>query len=170
MCTGRVDPATVAKAFKKGLDGLMVVGCYFGDCHYISGNVEAKAKIDMTRRLLKYIGVNENCYSKYTGPKQKNKMALPSQWEHFHWILEEIEEICEEQYPNCKLVFLQCELKESFFDGLVVGLTINHQMVLYQIAVEENCRDWANCVIHKIFTATTNKTDYGEAIKIRHKI
>ena len=60
MCTGRVDPATVAKAFKKGLDGLMVVGCYFGDCHYISGNVEAKAKIDMTRRLLKYIGVNEN--------------------------------------------------------------------------------------------------------------
>ena len=60
MCTGRVDPATVAKAFKKGLDGLMVVGCYFGDCHYISGNVEAKAKIDMTRRLLKYIGVNED--------------------------------------------------------------------------------------------------------------
>ena len=60
MCTGRVDPATVAKAFKMGLDGLMVIGCYFGDCHYISGNVEAKAKIDMTRRLLNYIGVNED--------------------------------------------------------------------------------------------------------------
>jgi len=37
----------------------MVVGCYFGDCHYISGNVQAKAKIDMTRRLFKHIGVNE---------------------------------------------------------------------------------------------------------------
>jgi coenzyme F420-reducing hydrogenase delta subunit len=59
MCTGRVDPATVAGAFKKGLDGLMVVGCYFGDCHYINGNFQAKLKIDMTRRLLKYIGVNE---------------------------------------------------------------------------------------------------------------
>ncbi len=59
MCTGRVDPAIVAGAFKKGLDGLMVVGCYFGDCHYISGNVQAKAKIDMTRKLFKHVGVNE---------------------------------------------------------------------------------------------------------------
>ncbi len=49
----------VAKAFKKGLDGLMVVGCYFGDCHYITGNVQAKIKIEMARRLFKHIGVNE---------------------------------------------------------------------------------------------------------------
>jgi F420-non-reducing hydrogenase iron-sulfur subunit len=60
MCTGRVDPALIAKAFKNGLDGLVVVGCYFGDCHYISGNYQARAKIDMTRRLLKHIGVNED--------------------------------------------------------------------------------------------------------------
>jgi F420-non-reducing hydrogenase iron-sulfur subunit len=59
MCTGRVDPAAVARAFKKGLDGLMVVGCYFGDCHYISGNYQAQAKIDITRKLLDYIGVNK---------------------------------------------------------------------------------------------------------------
>jgi len=59
MCTGRVDPAIVARAFKKGLDGLMVVGCYFGDCHYISGNHQAKAKVEMTRKLFKHIGVNE---------------------------------------------------------------------------------------------------------------
>lgn len=60
MCSGRMDPATVAKAFKKGLDGLLVVGCHFGDCHYITGNVQAKIKIDMTRRLFEHIGVNEN--------------------------------------------------------------------------------------------------------------
>ncbi|MCJ7541408.1 MAG: hydrogenase iron-sulfur subunit, partial [Desulfobacterales bacterium] len=59
MCTGRMDPAVVARAFKKGLDGLMVVGCYFGDCHYISGNHQAQAKIDITRKLLEYIGVNK---------------------------------------------------------------------------------------------------------------
>ena len=58
MCTGRIDPALVAKAFKQGLDGLMVVGCYFGDCHYISGNVQAKVKMDMTRRLFEHIGIN----------------------------------------------------------------------------------------------------------------
>jgi len=59
MCTGRLDPALVAEAFGKGLDGLLVVGCYFGDCHYITGNVQAKAKMDMTRRLFNHIGVNE---------------------------------------------------------------------------------------------------------------
>jgi F420-non-reducing hydrogenase iron-sulfur subunit len=60
MCTGRVDPAMVARAFKKGLDGLMVVGCYFGDCHYISGNYQAKAKIEITQKLFDYIGVNKD--------------------------------------------------------------------------------------------------------------
>jgi F420-non-reducing hydrogenase iron-sulfur subunit len=60
MCTGRMDPAMVARAFKKGLDGLMVVGCYFGDCHYISGNYQAKAKIEITQKLLYYIGVNKD--------------------------------------------------------------------------------------------------------------
>jgi len=60
MCTGRVDPAIVAGAFAKGLDGLLVVGCYFGDCHYITGNYQAKAKMAFTRKLLKHVGVNED--------------------------------------------------------------------------------------------------------------
>ena len=59
MCTGRLDPALVAQAFKKGLDGMLVVGCYFGDCHYITGNHQAKAKMDMTRKLFRHIGVND---------------------------------------------------------------------------------------------------------------
>ncbi len=50
----------VARAFKKGLDGLMVVGCYFGDCHYISGNYQAKAKMEITQKLFDYIGVNKD--------------------------------------------------------------------------------------------------------------
>ncbi len=60
MCTGRIDPAIVAGAFKEGLDGLMAVGCYFGDCHYITGNHQAKAKMDITRKLLKHVGLNED--------------------------------------------------------------------------------------------------------------
>jgi F420-non-reducing hydrogenase iron-sulfur subunit len=60
MCTGRIDPAMVAGAFKKGLDGLMVVGCYFGDCHYITGNYQAQAKVDIARKLFDYIGINKD--------------------------------------------------------------------------------------------------------------
>jgi F420-non-reducing hydrogenase iron-sulfur subunit len=59
MCTGRVDPVIVAEAFKKGLDGLLVVGCHFGECNYIRGNYQAKGKLDMARRLIKHLGVNE---------------------------------------------------------------------------------------------------------------
>ncbi len=59
MCTGRLDPVIVAEAFLKGLDGLLVVGCHFGDCHYVSGNYHAKARIDMIKRLFRHIGVNE---------------------------------------------------------------------------------------------------------------
>ncbi len=59
MCTGRLDPVIIADAFIKGLDGLLVVGCHFGDCHYVNGNYHAKARIDMVRKLFKHIGVNE---------------------------------------------------------------------------------------------------------------
>jgi len=58
MCTGRVDPALVADAFVNGADGVLVIGCYFGDCHYITGNFMAKHKIDMATEMLAYAGLN----------------------------------------------------------------------------------------------------------------
>ena len=58
MCTGRVDPAWVADAFVNGADGVMVIGCHFGDCHYISGNHMAKQKLDMAGEVLAYTGLN----------------------------------------------------------------------------------------------------------------
>jgi len=58
MCTGRVDPTMVADAFIDGADGLMVVGCHFGDCHYISGNFQGKVKVGVAERTLAYAGLN----------------------------------------------------------------------------------------------------------------
>jgi coenzyme F420-reducing hydrogenase delta subunit len=58
MCTGRVDPALVAEAFSKRLDGLLVVGCYFGDCHYITGNLQGKIKVGLASRVLEYVGLD----------------------------------------------------------------------------------------------------------------
>jgi len=53
-----MDPAVVADAFVHGADGILVIGCHFGDCHYISGNIIAKHKLDMTREALVYAGLN----------------------------------------------------------------------------------------------------------------
>jgi coenzyme F420-reducing hydrogenase delta subunit len=58
MCTGRVDPTMVAEAFIQGADGLMFVGCHFGDCHYITGNYQAKVKVGLAARVLDYVGLN----------------------------------------------------------------------------------------------------------------
>ena len=58
MCTGRVDPTMVVDAFIEGADGIMVVGCHFGDCHYITGNYQARVKIGLASRTLGYVGLN----------------------------------------------------------------------------------------------------------------
>jgi len=58
MCTGRVDPVIIAEAFVNGADGVMVVGCHFGDCRYISGNIQGKIKVGLAARVLTYVGLN----------------------------------------------------------------------------------------------------------------
>lgn len=58
MCTGRVDPTMIADAFIHGADGIMAVGCHFGDCHYITGNYQGKIKVGLASRALDYIGLN----------------------------------------------------------------------------------------------------------------
>lgn len=52
MCSGRVDPVFIPKAFLAGYDGVMVLGCHPGDCHYLTGNVHAEQKMGLTRKLL----------------------------------------------------------------------------------------------------------------------
>jgi F420-non-reducing hydrogenase iron-sulfur subunit len=58
MCSGRVDPEFVLRAFLNGADGVLVAGCHPGDCHYISGNLEAEKKMKMTKNLLQESDVN----------------------------------------------------------------------------------------------------------------
>lgn len=56
MCSGRLDPAFVLRAFEKGADGAMVLGCHPGDCQYIDGNLKAEKRFQMIKRLLEAVG------------------------------------------------------------------------------------------------------------------
>jgi len=56
-CSGRINPLFIFKALEEGADGVMVSGCHPGDCHYISGNLYAKRKLAVLRRLLDWIGI-----------------------------------------------------------------------------------------------------------------
>jgi len=37
-CSGRISPELVLRTFREGADGVMVLGCHIGDCHYSTGN------------------------------------------------------------------------------------------------------------------------------------
>jgi len=58
MCSGRVDPALILKCFEDGADGVMVLGCHPGDCHYLTGNEEAQRRIESTKGLLGLLGID----------------------------------------------------------------------------------------------------------------
>ena len=58
MCSGRVDPVFIPKAFLAGYDGVMILGCHPGDCHYLTGNYQAEKKINLTRKLLNMAGID----------------------------------------------------------------------------------------------------------------
>ena len=58
MCSGRVNPQFVLKAFQEGADGVLVSGCHPGDCHYIEGNYHARRKLTLTTDLMEFMGVD----------------------------------------------------------------------------------------------------------------
>ncbi|MBI4188062.1 MAG: hydrogenase iron-sulfur subunit [Chloroflexi bacterium] len=58
MCSGRVDPKFVMAGFLSGADGVLILGCHLGDCHYTTGNFEAMNAVVETKKLLDYVGLN----------------------------------------------------------------------------------------------------------------
>jgi F420-non-reducing hydrogenase iron-sulfur subunit len=60
MCSGRVDPSFVLKAFLEGADGVIVSGCHPpGDCHYGEGNYKTFRRMPLLERLLQQYGIEE---------------------------------------------------------------------------------------------------------------
>jgi F420-non-reducing hydrogenase iron-sulfur subunit len=58
MCSARVDPTIVLEAFIRGLDGVMVLGCHLGDCHYMTGNYYTERRMKTTKNVLKNVGLS----------------------------------------------------------------------------------------------------------------
>lgn len=57
MCSGRVNPRLVMKAFEAGADGVLVSGCHPGDCHYTTGNYYTRRRFTLMRRLIEFFGI-----------------------------------------------------------------------------------------------------------------
>jgi F420-non-reducing hydrogenase iron-sulfur subunit len=58
MCSGRLDPTFVIKAFASGADGVLISGCHPGDCHYINQNYKAMRRFHLLKRVLAQMGID----------------------------------------------------------------------------------------------------------------
>ncbi len=56
-CTGKIDVIHILRAFEKGADGVYVVGCMEGDCHFNEGNFRARKRAEQAAKILDKVGV-----------------------------------------------------------------------------------------------------------------
>jgi len=56
-CTGKLEMEHILEAFEKGVDGILIVGCLEGDCHFVDGNLRARKRTDRLCSILDEIGL-----------------------------------------------------------------------------------------------------------------
>ncbi len=59
MCSGRVDPQFIFKAFAEGADGVLITGCHPGDCHYVEQNYKTMRRFALLKKTLVALGIEE---------------------------------------------------------------------------------------------------------------
>ncbi|OGN90428.1 MAG: hypothetical protein A2Y88_00385 [Chloroflexi bacterium RBG_13_48_10] len=57
-CSGRISPELVLRTFREGADGVLVLGCHIGDCHYSTGNHRTAKRMPVLKKLLEYTGID----------------------------------------------------------------------------------------------------------------
>ncbi len=75
MCSGRVNPIFILEGFLRRIDGILVLGCHLGDCHYITGNYEAEIKMETLNKLLEGIGFSDRLQLDWVSASEGNRFA-----------------------------------------------------------------------------------------------
>ncbi len=56
-CTGKVDVIHILRSFESGVDGVSLVGCEEGNCHFMVGNLRARRRVERVQKILNDIGI-----------------------------------------------------------------------------------------------------------------
>ena len=59
ICSGKVDSSHILYAFRRGADGVLILGCRGGDCHYQDGNYEARKRVYLLHKILESYGIEK---------------------------------------------------------------------------------------------------------------
>jgi coenzyme F420-reducing hydrogenase delta subunit len=57
LCTGKVEVLHILKAFEAGAEGVVVIGCKFGECYFKEGNFRAAKKVERVQSLIEEVGL-----------------------------------------------------------------------------------------------------------------
>ena len=94
-CSGRVNPAFVLRAFKRGADGVLVAGCHPGDCHYTSGNLFTRRRYSLVKRFLEYLGMESERF--------RVEWISAAEGKRFAQVIQEMTADLERLGPNWKM-------------------------------------------------------------------
>lgn len=75
-CSCRVNTNFIIRAFQKGADGVVIAGCYPGDCHYSTGNYYTRRRFSIFINLLEYLGIEKERFKiDWISAAEANKFA-----------------------------------------------------------------------------------------------
>jgi coenzyme F420-reducing hydrogenase delta subunit len=57
QCLGRLSPAIILKAFEKGAEGVLLLGCRPGECRYEFGRSRAEEAFEQAREMAHLLGI-----------------------------------------------------------------------------------------------------------------
>ncbi|MBS4060439.1 MAG: hydrogenase iron-sulfur subunit [Bacteroidetes bacterium] len=59
MCSGRIDPQLILRAFRDGADGVIVLGCHLGECHYKEGNYHMLRRFVLLKKIFSELKIED---------------------------------------------------------------------------------------------------------------
>lgn len=59
VCSGKIDTSHILKAFRAGADGVLILGCSEGHCHFQDGNIQTEKKVLLLQKVLETFGIEQ---------------------------------------------------------------------------------------------------------------
>lgn len=101
MCSGRVAPKFVERAFARGAAAVLVAGCHPGDCHYINANYHTQRRVERLWRKMEQEGLNKERLQLLWASAAEGERFASKIWE----MQKLIEKVAREEIELAKRVF-----------------------------------------------------------------
>ncbi|MFC1838118.1 hydrogenase iron-sulfur subunit [Thermodesulfobacteriota bacterium] len=56
-CSGKIETSHILKAFRSGADGVLILGCPEGHCHFQDGNYQTRKKVYLIKKVMDDFGI-----------------------------------------------------------------------------------------------------------------